>query len=255
MTKKESIIIYARQKAAITRLSLEQKGVLLDALLTYADGEEPTFEDGMVAVAFDFFRSQIDADSQKWEDVRQKRVEAGKLGGRPKKTNQNQTENKPKEIEANESKQKQKNQMVLDESKRKQKNPVNVNDNVNVNVNVNDNVNDNNINIIDIKKTSKRKTFVPPTLEDVKQYIEAKGYTFSAEAFFAYYESNGWRVGRNPMKKWESACVTWQKRENEKRSQTITLKPNEQRSFYNSNQNIEDAQRRQLEEIAASLLG
>lgn len=120
MTKKESIIIYARQKAAITRLSLEQKGVLLDALLTYADGEEPTFEDGMVAVAFDFFRSQIDADSQKWEDVRQKRVEAGKLGGRPKKTNQNQTENKPKEIEANESKQKQKNQMVFSESKKSQ---------------------------------------------------------------------------------------------------------------------------------------
>ena len=26
-----------------------------------------------------------------------------------------------------------------------------------------------------------------------------------------YYESNGWKVGRNPMKSWKGAVVTWMK--------------------------------------------
>lgn len=30
-----------------------------------------------------------------------------------------------------------------------------------------------------------------------------------AEKFVAHYESNGWKVGKVPMKSWESACVTW----------------------------------------------
>ena len=42
-------------------------------------------------------------------------------------------------------------------------------------------------------------------------YIREKGYTFDAEAFWNYYESKGWIVGRTPMKKWRSACVTWQR--------------------------------------------
>lgn len=61
-------------------------------------------------------------------------------------------------------------------------------------------------------KTAKR--FSPPTLEELTAYIREKGYTFSAEAFIAYYDSVGWRIGgKSPMKDWRSACVTWQKRE------------------------------------------
>ena len=68
------------------------------------------------------------------------------------------------------------------------------------------------------EKNSARKErtqFVPPTLEEVKDYEAQKGYTFSAEKFWGYYESNGWRVGKNPMKSWHGACVTWQGKQNE----------------------------------------
>lgn len=75
---KESIVIYARQRAALKRLTDEQKGVLFDALLTYAGGEEPTFTDGMVMVAFDFFRAQIDTDADKYNEICKKRSDAGK---------------------------------------------------------------------------------------------------------------------------------------------------------------------------------
>ena len=50
----------------------------------------------------------------------------------------------------------------------------------------------------------------PPTVDEVKVYIVEKGYHFSAEDFVAYYESNGWRVGKNPMKNWKAACRTWE---------------------------------------------
>ena len=62
------------------------------------------------------------------------------------------------------------------------------------------------------KKTRTRvRVFIKPTVEEVAAYKAEKGYTFDAEEFWSYYESNGWHVGRNPMKSWKSACIIWQK--------------------------------------------
>jgi len=55
--------------------------------------------------------------------------------------------------------------------------------------------------------------FVPPTIEQVTEYIVGKGYTIDPESFVAYYTSKGWMIGKNKMKDWKSACVTWQKRQ------------------------------------------
>ena len=67
-----------------------------------------------------------------------------------------------------------------------------------------------------IKEREKEKTarrFIPPTVEEVKARIAEMGYTFDAEAFIAFYQSNGWMVGKSKMKDWRAAMVTWQKRE------------------------------------------
>jgi len=68
-------------------------------------------------------------------------------------------------------------------------------------------------------KGDSRKRFVPPSQEDVEQYCAKMGYGFDVASFMAFYQSNGWKVGRNPMKCWKSACTTWEKREKEKRQQ------------------------------------
>lgn len=60
----------------------------------------------------------------------------------------------------------------------------------------------------------KTKRFVKPTEEDIKSYMSEKGYTFDSSAFYNFYESNGWKVGKNPMKDWKAACKTWQQRDN-----------------------------------------
>lgn len=51
-----------------------------------------------------------------------------------------------------------------------------------------------------------------PTLQEVEAYIAEKGYHVDASAFIAYYDSNGWKVGKNPMKSWRSALTTWERR-------------------------------------------
>lgn len=61
----------------------------------------------------------------------------------------------------------------------------------------------------EIPKTPRAK-FVPPTIEQVAEYIEARGEDPNeAQNFFDYYESNGWRVGKNQMKSWGSALSRW----------------------------------------------
>lgn len=56
-----------------------------------------------------------------------------------------------------------------------------------------------------------RAKFVKPTLEEVQDYCQQKGYSFDPVKFFSHYESNGWMIGKSHMKSWKAACVTWQR--------------------------------------------
>ena len=59
----------------------------------------------------------------------------------------------------------------------------------------------------------KRKNFVKPTVEEIAAYCKEKKYTVNAQQFFNYYESNGWKIGRNAMKSWQAAVQNWNTRE------------------------------------------
>ena len=60
----------------------------------------------------------------------------------------------------------------------------------------------------------KRSVFTPPTLEEVKDYVSEKGYTIDPVKFWNFYESKGWMVGKNKMKKWKAAVANWASTEN-----------------------------------------
>lgn len=59
----------------------------------------------------------------------------------------------------------------------------------------------------------KRKNFVKPTVEEIAAYCKEKNYNVNAQQFFNYYESNGWKIGRNAMKSWQAAVQNWNARE------------------------------------------
>lgn len=65
-----------------------------------------------------------------------------------------------------------------------------------------------------------RRGFQKPTLEQVRLQCGKIGLPESeAEGFMAYYESNGWKVGRNQMKSWQAAMINWRKRWQDRRQQ------------------------------------
>lgn len=53
--------------------------------------------------------------------------------------------------------------------------------------------------------------FTKPTVEDIRNYCRERNNTVDAEHFYDYYESNGWKVGKNTMKNWKAAVRTWER--------------------------------------------
>jgi uncharacterized protein YdaU (DUF1376 family) len=64
-------------------------------------------------------------------------------------------------------------------------------------------------NNITTKKVTKKKG--PPTLKEVCNEFDGRIEQPDEEAlsFFNFYESNGWKVGKNPMKSWKAAATNW----------------------------------------------
>lgn len=61
---------------------------------------------------------------------------------------------------------------------------------------------------------SKRKSFVPPTVDEVSAYCTEKGYHVEPDRFVDFYTANGWKQGRvKPIVDWRAAVRTWERRE------------------------------------------
>lgn len=59
------------------------------------------------------------------------------------------------------------------------------------------------------QKKTKTTCFIPPTVEEVRQYCHENNYSVDAERFVDFYECKGWMVGKNKMKNWKAAVRTW----------------------------------------------
>ena len=69
----------------------------------------------------------------------------------------------------------------------------------------------------------KRKNFVKPTVEEIAAFCKEKNYNVNAQQFFNYYESNGWKIGRNAMKSWQAAVQNWNTRDKANKKATGTM--------------------------------
>ena len=62
------------------------------------------------------------------------------------------------------------------------------------------------------KPPKKEKMKIPPTLDEVVQYVKDNNLDIDPYQWWNFYESKGWYVGKNKMKNWHSAIATWIKR-------------------------------------------
>lgn len=75
---------------------------------------------------------------------------------------------------------------------------------------------------LDLCKCNSKAKFTPPTIQEVIEYFIANGSTqLTAEQFYLFYDSKGWKVGKNPMKSWKSAGKGWILRNRPASSNTI----------------------------------
>jgi hypothetical protein len=149
----------------------------------------------------------MDQDAERYAEVVEKRAEAGKKGGRPKA-----------EEKANGSSEKAKKANGFSEEAKKangfsekQKNPDTDYDTDTVTDTVSDTVTSN----VGKRESTreKRQRFTPPTRSQVKDYCLERNNRVDPDRFYDYYESNGWRVGKNAMKDWKAAVRNWASRD------------------------------------------
>lgn len=86
--EKGGFVLYIKNIEQFNILTDVQAGQLIKGIFSYAKSRiEPNFEDGMVKMAFSFIKQYLDKDAEKWSETREKRVEAGRKGGKQKQTN------------------------------------------------------------------------------------------------------------------------------------------------------------------------
>ena len=64
-------------------------------------------------------------------------------------------------------------------------------------------------------KNARAQRFVPPTIQEVAEYILQNHLKVDPVRFWNYYESNGWMVGKNKMRSWQATLRNWSAKQTE----------------------------------------
>ena len=124
---KESMVIPRSLLTATNRLSMTEKGEVLDAIMRYGfDGEEYSGDSVVVAMIFDLTKPYIDENNKRYDAVVERNRNNGKKGGRPKSTKNPEKPSglfwEPRKTQKNPEKPRR-TQKNPDEPRRTQKNP------------------------------------------------------------------------------------------------------------------------------------
>lgn len=140
---KKSFILYVDQIHTAEELTDEEAGRLYKHLLRYVNDMNPEPPDRITKIAFEPIKQQLKRDLRKYELIKTKRSEAGKMGGRPIKAKDDINE---------QVKTKKANALFDKQTKAKKADNDNVNDNVNVNDNIRERERENIIPTPEIQK-------------------------------------------------------------------------------------------------------
>lgn len=201
MTRPKGLLIPFDKFVILDILPPEQYKNVLTKMRQYVEhGKEPEGLEPIEQVAFESLRSFMDENIKTYQRAILAHREAGRKGGRPKKTDENQ-----KVFEEN-----QMEPIGFSEKPNETKRPLKYKVQSTTDTNVSESI------CADAPPSTKSKKFSPPDVETVKNYFAEKGGTEAqAIQFYSYYESIGWKRGKNPMQKWRAAATGWISRDRE----------------------------------------
>lgn len=69
---------------------------------------------------------------------------------------------------------------------------------------------------VNTKEKNIKRKFEKPTIEQIQEYCIERNNGINAEAFYDFYESKNWYVGKNKMSDWKACVRTWERRQQTK---------------------------------------
>ena len=215
MADKKSFVMYRSWGAAIEKMSDEQAGKLIKAIYALQENPEASTDDPAIEFVFEIIKEKMIEDTEAYEATCRRRSEAGKKGNESRWNGSNTEENSK-----------------CDKGIAKIANAINVSQKSQKVANVADTESDtdmkcNEVPSVPVERDT-RKRFSPPAVEEVRDYCRERGNRIDAETFVDFYASKGWKVGNSPMKDWQSAIRTWEKRK-------CRASPREQPASFNAN--------------------
>lgn len=184
------VMLYFDFRPGLKRLPPEQRCVVYEAILDYAEsGIIPAFDDPASEMFWEMVRPRLDADAEAYMQKVEKRRNAAN-------SRWNAVESTNMQMDAN----------AQDALEKKEKR-----------------------NTTEIEKEIESKAdkppthhrFSPPNVEDVKAFCKENGYNVDPERFVNFYESKGWMVGKSKMKSWQAAVRNWARRDSNEKSATV----------------------------------
>ena len=179
------VCLYLSYRESLEPYTMEERGRLVTAMMDYqATGVIPIFP-GNERYLWPTLQSQLDRDIRAYEEKCAKNQENGAKGGRPRKqTVSAETEGFYEKTKKAKEKEKE-NEM---EKKMENATPSESED-----------------------KSSQRSRFSPPPYEAVVAYCSERGGKVDPQRWYDFYLSNGWKVGKNPMRDWKAAVRSWER--------------------------------------------
>ena len=180
---KKSFVLYCDLIHTVEQLPDDVAGKLFKLILNYTNDNNPEVDDVLLSVAFEPIKRQLKRDLKDWEHQKQKRVDAGRKGGKA-------TQSKFKKNQA----MLKQNQAPLKQGQANQAVTVTVTDTVTVN------------------DTVSSSSTTAPTIEMCREYFDSRGYMNEfADKFFHYYNSLNWinKKGFEVSKVWRNSAELW----------------------------------------------
>lgn len=206
MTNRKNFLLYIDHlQATLPLLTMEERGELFTALTAHALDAEVNITSDKALMAYNIMAGAMDANFEKYEKTVEKRRAAAQV-----RYNNDANACKSMQVHANAGD----TDTVTDTDTKTVTKTVTDTDTVT------DTLYESNgcigANAPTTTKTVDR-AFKKPTVEEVQSYCEAGGYNVDAEAFVDYYETTGWKVGRNSMKDWRAAVRTWARKKSKRK--------------------------------------
>lgn len=192
--ERKQFTFYSSFARALKRIRKDaDRAKAYDAIIDYAlSGIEPDLENlpDSVALAFELIRPTLDASKRK--------ADSGRAGGSARKSESKQ-EADGKQTESKEEANGKQNEREKEGEKEGEKEKEKENE-------------------CYIPPTPQgddkpRERFIPPTVEEVTAYCRERTNGVDPQRFVDFYASKGWKVGNQPMKDWQAAVRTWERRD------------------------------------------